>query len=108
MEATLQPGDTPEQCLTELKQRLDNWFWETHPELSSQRGSTITDVKEVPAVDARLLEIIQDIENSTVIDQKNGIGVQVGLLAYEKMASGYPELQAAYDKKMDELTNKTK
>ena len=97
MEATLEAGDTPEQCLTELKQRLDNWFWETHPELSSQRGSTITDVKEEPPQSKLTQEqsIIRDI--SSVTDLKV-------LESYKLIAKNNPNIQPAYDNQLNKLT----
>ena len=98
LEATLEAGDTPEQCLTELKQRLDNWFWETHPELSTQRGSTITDVKEEPPQSKLTQEqsIIRDI--SSVTDLKV-------LESYKLIAKNNPNIQTAYDNQLNKLTN---
>ncbi len=100
MEATLEQGDTPEQCLTELKQRLDNWFWETHPELSQQRGTQIREVEKVESQSPLTQEqsIIRDI--SSVTDLKV-------LESYKLIAKNNPNIQTAYETQLNFITNKT-
>ena len=59
-----------------------------------------------PAVDKRIEAFIQDINACGAIDEKNGLGVQVGLLSFEELSAGDPRLKAAYDLKMMQLKAK--
>jgi hypothetical protein len=69
------------------------------------KTNTITPIEDkTDTVDKRIAVLIRDIENTDVLDEVNGLGVQVGLLGFAKMVSAHPDLQAAYDKRLKELT----
>jgi hypothetical protein len=101
MEATLEPNDTPEQCLTQLKQRLDNWFWETHPELSSQRGTQERVVEEVQVVKIpdELTATLDGINACTEMEGDDG------LKSYWLRSKGNLMLSTAYKQKEKQLTD---
>jgi hypothetical protein len=52
----------------------------------------------------RVQQLIRDINACTSVDEKNSFGVQVGLISFSQMVSSHPELQTAYDNKLQELT----
>lgn len=78
-------------------------LYEKIPQGDEMRGSSVRTVDQEPK-DKTLQGIIEDIGNCTVLDEKNSIGVQVGLLAYEEIAMKYPEVWAVYAQKVEELT----
>ncbi len=105
LEATLEQGDTPEQCLTELKQRLDNWFWETHPELSQQRG--VTEVADNPTIPNIQVDDPPAIKLTKEERQKADIASSPDvktLESYRLIVKKYPYLQEVYDETMEKLT----
>lgn len=101
LEASLDDKENPEEALNKLKVMVDTLHAETLTQLDLYRGTKVVDVAE--PVDKTIQGIIQDINACTVIDEKNGLNVQVGLMAYEGMAADYPEIKDAYDKKLKEL-----
>lgn len=105
-EASITEHEHPEKALKELQDLAESFHKSSFSHLYTESGKPITieQVREEP-VDKRIAVIIQDIMDCQVIDEKNGIGVQVGLLGFEKMCSTHPELKAAYDSRLKQLQN---
>lgn len=105
-EASITEHEHPEAALKELQNLAESFHKSSFSHLYTESGSPITieQVREEPA-DKRIAVIIQDIMDCQVIDEKNGIGVQVGLLGFEKMCSTHPELKSAYDLRLKQLQN---
>lgn len=76
-------------------------LYEAVSQQDEYRGSKVVDVNPV---NTTIQGIIEDIGNCTEVYQKNGLGVQTGLVAYEDAAAKFPEIKAAYDLKMLQLT----
>ena len=109
MEITIKEGEDVGQAISEAETHIANYIKiNTVPMDDECRGTKVVDIVEDAPIDRRIAGIIEDIDSLTVIDAKNGFGVQVGLLSYEELAETDPQIKEAYLKKYDELTNKTK
>lgn len=101
-EGTLQEGDDIVECYKKLAGEVDRSFAAMHPEIVwSEINPQPT---ENEPVDKRIASLIEDINSCEVIDDKNSFGVQYGLIAFEKLAESHPELKAAYDLRLKQLT----
>lgn len=101
IESDLEEGDDPIEChITQVK-KVEAMKATSIAELESMRGTTVTTINPI---DATIQGLIEDINGCTVVDEVNGLGVQTGLLAYLPMTAHYPEIKAAYDNKLEQLT----
>lgn len=103
IDADMEDGDTPIECSKHLREQVNAIHSETLTQLDLYRGTV---VREIPTIDTTIEGIIEDINGCTSIDETNSLNVQTGLLAYEQVASTNPEIKAAYDLKMIQLTKK--
>ena len=100
-------NDIVSEAYKTAKTLVQQAFHAINPNLEEMRGTVITpaDPKYTEEqVDKRVAILIQDINNCEVLDEVNGLGVQVGLLGFAKMVSAHPELQKAYDNRLKELS----
>jgi hypothetical protein len=100
-DATVSVGEdeTAESVFYKVQSDIEKWL------PNPFKTNTITPIEDkTDTVDKRIAVLIRDIENTDVLDEVNGLGVQVGLLGFAKMVSAHPDLQAAYDKRLKELT----
>lgn len=104
LEATLDENENPEEALTKLMTITNELHSATIATLEEYRGTTTRTIEESP-VNSTIKGIIEDIQACTVVDEKNSLGVQVGLLAYEPVVAQNPELQDTYDQKLKELSH---
>jgi predicted DNA-binding ArsR family transcriptional regulator len=94
LSGTLEENEDVMNAYTQLYNMAKELHHSQNKEFYEQTGTHVRDVaQKVSLEDA----IINDINNCTVIDEKNSIGVQVGLLAYEELASKNPIIKAQYD-----------
>lgn len=98
--------ENPLEAISKLRQLAEQSHKEQYPHLYTENGKPITYSGEVPVQqiqDRRINDLIGDIIACTEIDKKNGVGVQVGLLAYKSACNDDPRIKAAYDKKLKSL-----
>ena len=95
----------PLEEIQTLKDLCDEANKKLNPHLYTESGKPITieQVREEEPLDKRIASLIEDINKCTAINYVNSYGVQEGLIAYEDMVAGHPELQAAYDLKLKQL-----
>jgi len=112
IKAELEEGEEDKAATIELKKRLDENIKAANPWINVFINPSITDFntgKSITApipdiqVDKRIPVLIEDINNCTVLDKKNSLGVQVGLVAYYDMVQGNEELKAAYELRKSQL-----
>jgi hypothetical protein len=105
-EASIGENENPEVALKDLQSLAESFHKSSFSYLYTESGKPV-EIKQVDeneqAVDKRIAAIIQDINQCTAIDEKNGLGVQVGLLSFAEVASKNPEIKAAYDLKLLQL-----
>lgn len=107
VEIVLNEGDSAKEALDTARNLVHEYHQETAP-LEEMRGTITRDVVDSPE-GATIKAIINDMAACTAIDEKNNLGVQVGLLSYEGISKEHPELSEYYKLKFDDLsTNKTK
>lgn len=74
--------------------------------------STPVTIEQIPEVQRRevvkspntIEAFIADINACNSVDEKNILGVQVGLISFKELSSMNPKLQEAYDNRLKELT----
>lgn len=103
-------GEDPHKAKDELVTTMESW----HNKLSnspqySNTGSSYAGAMDGSgareAINPTIDHIIDDLNQCTAIDSKNGLGVQLGLIAFEHLCAT-PRIKEAYDKKLKELQNK--
>jgi len=108
VEATLKPGETMEQALDELDERLTSWHKKRYPHLYQEQetGSSLADymtksAASIPVIskdkepeDKRIATLIADIYSCIKLSE---------LESYQRLAKTKPELQAAYDQQYQQL-----
>ncbi len=99
-EGSVDCTDDKTECFKSLQTLVRTAFQAIAPE--EMMGTVIRPTVE-DSTDKRIDVLIQDINDCNVLDEKNSLGVQVGLLGFEKMASSHPELKAAYDLKLKQF-----
>lgn len=99
--ASLDEGEEPEEAILKLKAIAEQCWVKSNPQI--QMGTDIRDIPQEQPVDKRVQAIIEDIKNCKAVYEKNGFGIQVGLVAYEEISSNHPEIKVEYDLKMLEL-----
>lgn len=105
---TISEGEDIHQAYRELDKIIEVTHDETLTQIDLYRGThtrTIPEQEQQNPIDLTIQGIIQDINACTVVDEKNGLGVQVGLVAYEQLATQYPLVQEAYLAKLQSLKN---
>lgn len=98
-------GETAESALDLAKMIVEDWHKANNPHLE---GTTVADVPARPAEiqiekaasEERILVMIKDIQNETVLRNAHGVG---GLLSWQKLAAQHPKLQEAFDKRKAEI-----
>lgn len=103
VEMELNEGDSAVVALDNCAALVDEYHVKTLATLDAYRGTHTEIIPEENTIDQTIAATIQEISRVTVIDHKNGFGVQVGLLAYTEKALLYPQVQEAYDNKLKEL-----
>ena len=103
VEMVINEGDNAEEGMDNLRVFVNEYFTK-HAPTEEQRGTQVRDIVE--PMDKRIAVIIEDIQGCDVLDVKNAIGVQVGLLGYAVLAKTHPDIEAAYLKRLEELTIK--
>lgn len=93
------------------KKLVEESFKALNPHLSAVPDGQGFDARFYSQSSARASEqvdtvigIISDLNKCTVIDEKNSLGVQVGLLSYESTANSDPRIKEAYEAKLAELS----
>jgi hypothetical protein len=109
-EAELSERESPEEAMETLRALIGKKLDDAHQQV--QYDSVISDDvttnlqmanrKPDPKQD-RVQQLIRDINACTAVDERNSFGVQVGLISFSGMASTNPDLQTAYDNKLQEL-----
>lgn len=107
VEATLKPGETMEQALDELDERLNAWHRARYPYLYQEQSTE--ENFPMALADPRIIPVINK-EKST--DQSNDVvsGIQSAdsiekLTTWKLVSSQDKELYAMYMKRLKELTN---
>ena len=93
---TILPDQDPIEVHKEAKALLDRLL----PGIDA--GAQYID--EPKPVNQRIASLIEDINKCTAINYVNGYNVQEGLIAYEEMAQTNPEIKAAYDLRLKQLS----
>lgn len=101
VEMDLNPNEDPINAFKEMNKITDAYHLETLTQLDLYRGTQTVTVETT--INTTIQAMIDDINNCKVVDEKNGLGVQVGLLAYEPLTTQFPEIKEAYDTKLNEL-----
>lgn len=103
-------GDTDEEALfaiEDLRKLAERAHKDKYPHLYNGDEQVPHNQPPQPSSEeTRINALIQDINACTAISEKNNLGVEVGLLGYEKMVSGDAALKAAYDLKLLQLKEK--
>lgn len=105
LETEIEEGECPMNVHLKQFEEVSAIKDRTIADIESRMGTKTIVVDESP-VDQTIKGIIEDINGCTAIDEKNGFGVQTGLIAYSQLAAEYPEVKAAYDLQMIKLTKK--
>jgi len=101
LEASLDKDENPEIALQRLAILVNELHSATIATLEEYKGTKTVTVETT--INTTIQAMIDDINNCTVVDEKNGLGVQVGLLAYEPITNQFPEIKEAYDNKLQSL-----
>jgi hypothetical protein len=80
--------------LKELADQMHEMSIKSLPEQVSEGNEQLAPI--VDRVNNRLTQVINDIKNCNVVDEKNSFGVQVGLLAFQDAASKNDKILEAY------------
>lgn len=114
VEATLKPGETMEEALDELDERLNAWHRRRYSHLYQESNVPLPNYEQYRSIDqfpipSRILPIITKEEPT---DQSNDVvsGIQSAdsiekLTTWKLVASQDKELYAMYMKRLKELTN---
>ena len=106
LSGTLEPNEDTLNAYTQLHKMAQELHYSKNAEMYAQQGTQVRDIVEEP-LNKRLEYIISDINSMTEIDAHNGFNVQIGLVSYQELAQTDPKIREAYEKKYEELTNKT-
>ena len=108
MECSIDEGENILEAIKKLRDTCIEFHKQEFPNLYSN-GKPIT-VEQVGGGEGEhsqksntIQAMISDMNQVTAIDERNNLGVQVGLLAYATTGLDSPEFREAYEKKLQSL-----
>lgn len=104
VEVVIEGEDSVEEAFNHAKTLVNQTFEKLNPHITWNEDAK---PKEEP-VNQRIAQIIEDINSCTEVEAESAWGAQIGLIAYKEAAESNPEIKAAYDLKMAQLTKTNK
>ena len=101
MEATIDEGETPEQVLLSLSQRIDQYHKQSHPELYSSEQNSYPEILSTVRYETQQEQ--QLTPSQKIINQIKQCSDITVLKSFELLAKNNTEIKTVYQVKLNEL-----